>query len=66
MDFIRFFMAQLLRVFLACIQSGVSKTIPFLFLFLGRIFSATSALVAIRASYLSSVEVSVICFDRVS
>ena len=34
--------------------------------FLGRIFSATSALAAIRASHLSSVEGSVICFDRAS
>ena len=33
--------------------------ISFLFLFLGRIFSATSALAAIKASYLSSVEGSV-------
>ena len=59
-------MAQFLRAFLACIKSGVSKTIPFLFIFLGGIFSATSALAAIRASYLSLVEGSVICFDRAS
>ena len=51
MDFIRFFMAQLLRVFLVCIKLRVSQTIPFLFLFLVRIFSATSELASIRASY---------------
>ena len=59
-------MPQLLMRFLECIKSGVSKTIPFLFLFLGRIFSATSALAVMRASYLSSVEGSVICSERAS
>ena len=66
MEFIQFFMKQLLRRFLPCIKSGISKTIPFLFLFLGRIFSPASALAAIRASYLSSVEGSVNCSDRAS